>query len=172
MKLLPLACALLACTAVPASGAVLYKSVGSDGVVSFSDQPPPDKAKGVERIVMPDSSSPSATGNPIIASGPTREETMRAADEAIQRANMQVDMAEHALAQARRTIWGESTGLFQVKENRRTRADNERLDFYKKNVVIARAQLMDVLREKRKQEAKATMTASNTISSTEWTPLR
>jgi acyl-CoA synthetase (NDP forming) len=165
-----IAMAALCCASMagPALGAVLYKSVGADGVVQFSDLPP-EKAAGVQRIEMRDSSSAS-TGNPIIVSGASSEEQLRAADEAVQRASAQVDLAEHALATARRPIWSEPR-LMQISEPRRTRSDEERIDFYKKNVVIARAQLLDVLREKRKADARNTMTASN-VSSTDWVPLR
>src|ERR1700752_1756196 len=161
--------ALLAALAVePATAAVLYKSVSPEGSVTFSDMPP-QKAQAVERIVMPDSSSRASSGNPVIVAGPTREEEMRGSDEAVQRANEQGDLAEHALAMARRPLWSEPN-VRAISMQRMSRADYDRLEFYKKNVRIARQQLADVLREKHKADAKAIYTASNTVSSTEWTP--
>lgn len=132
----------------PAVGAVLYKSVGADGVVQFSDLPP-DKAQNVKRIVIQDSL-------------PSSEEELRAADAADaaeQRASAQLDMAEHALAMARRSLWSEPN-MRKIGTAPRSSADNDRVAFYKKNVVIARAALLDLLREKRKAEARSTYTAS------------
>jgi uncharacterized protein DUF4124 len=157
-----------------AVAAVLFKSVSPDGVVSFSDQPPADRARPVQRIELPGAPpsalSPNANGNPIIISGVTPEEQMRGSDEAVQRASAQVDLAEHALAQARRPLWTEPD-VHAIANAKMTRSDFDRLEFYKKNVRIARAQLMDVLREKRKADAR-TYTASNAVSGTEWTPVR
>jgi hypothetical protein len=114
-----------------ASAAVLYESVDSKGVVTLSDVPP-----------APDTLT---------------EERIRASDEAVQRASLQVDMAEHALAVARRPLW-EPVDLEKLKGPRMTRADQERLSYYRKNLKVAQTQLSDLLRTKRRAEAR-TMTA-------------
>jgi hypothetical protein len=77
-------------------------------------------------------------------------------DEAVQRASAQVDLAEHALAVARRPMW-EVADPMNLGGPRLSRADREKLDFYRKNLKIAQQQLADVLRTRRK--AEVTMTA-------------
>ena len=145
--------------APPASAAVLYKSVDSNGVVQFSDLPP---EKGVEakKIVVPETSSavPGALRSPeVVASVPrSTQEHALASDEAVQRASMQVDMAEHALAVARRPLW-EIADAANLAAPRMTNADRERVDFYRKSLKVAQQQLADLLRTR--QRAEATMTA-------------
>jgi hypothetical protein len=116
--------------------------------------------------VMPDSA---ATGNAgaAVASGPSREEQMRDADAAVGRANAQLDLAEHALAEARRAMPRDSDPMrFVLVSTRLSRADEERLGFYKKDVLLARQALLEVLKEKRKATVPQTLTASN-----EWVPV-
>ena len=143
----------------PALAAVLYKSVDERGVVTFSDVPPPPGADA-KRLVMPEGPS----GIP----GPTRladaalpealtEERIRAEDEAVQRASLQVDMAEHALALARRPLW-QPVDLMKLDGARLSRADSDRIAYYQKNLRVAKQQLADLLRSKRRAEAH-TMTA-------------
>ena len=152
--------AALAVLATPAGAAVLYKTVDDKGVVMFSDLPP---AQGIEakRIQVPEASSavPGATRQmDVIAAGPTTEEKIRLGDEAVQRASTQVDLAEHALAVARRPLW-EIADPMKLDGPRLTRADRERIDHYKKNLRVAQQQLSDVLRQQRKAEVQRTMTA-------------
>ena len=156
-------CVVLACAAATAApAAVLYKSVGPDGTVEFSDLAP-EKGRNVERIRIPDSSS---SGAPVsIAPGPSREEPFRKADAAVARANAQLDLAEHALAEARRTLANDSDPMRMVSA-RMSRADQDRLAFYRKDVLLARARLLEVLKEKRKAAVPQTFTASN-----EWAPV-
>lgn len=45
--------ALMALVALPAPGATVYKSVGADGTVRYSDKPPPDNSP-TEEIHLPD----------------------------------------------------------------------------------------------------------------------
>ena len=164
MKTITLCVAALACVATTsASAAVLYKSVSSSGSVEFSDLPP-EKGRNVERIRIPDSTS-STSGAPVIASGPSREDQRRETDTELVRANAQLDLAEHALAEARRSVASDSNGLRMVS-TRLTLADHDRLAFYKKDVLLARAQLLEVLKEKGKAApVQPTFTASN-----EWVP--
>ena len=165
MKSVTLCAALLACAATASPAAVLYKSVGPNGTVEFSDLLP-EKGRRAEQIRIPDSSSPGSTGAPIVAaSGPTNEERLREADAAVARASAQLDMAEHALAEARRSVDGDYDPMRMVS-SRPNRTDQDRLAFYKKDVLIARAQLLDLLKEKRKATPPQTMTASN-----EWVPV-
>ena len=146
--------------ATPAGAAVLYKSVDDKGVVMFSDMPP---AAGVEakRLVVPESSAAvpgalrSADATPVAPT--TRVEQTYLGDEAVQRASLQVDLAEHALAVARRPMW-EIADPMKLAGPRMTRGDRDRIDFYRRNLKVAQQQLADVLRQKRKLET-ATMTA-------------
>ena len=160
LRLLALACG-CALLALPASAAVLYKSVSPEGVVQFSDLPP-DKGRIVDRINMTDSGTPSvaSSGTPGGAMGPVMtEEQLRAADAAVARASAQVDLAEHALAVARRNVWSEPEPT-RLTATRMTRSDVERIEFYKKNVVVARQTLLEVLQEKRRAAVTRQMTAS------------
>jgi hypothetical protein len=163
MKSVALCAAALAFAATTAPAAVLYKSVAANGTVEFSDLVP-EKGRSVERIRIPDSSGADAPAT--VATGPSREEQMRENDAAVARANAQLDTAEHALAEARRSVATDSDPLRMVS-TRMSRADQERLAFYKKDVLLARAQLLEVLKEKRKAEVTAPVyTASNV-----WVPV-
>jgi len=150
----------LASLAMPTGAAVLYKTVDEKGVVTFSDLPP---GKGVEakRLVMPESSAAvpgalrSADATPVAPVTPMEETYL--GDEAVRRASLQVDMAEHALAVARRPLW-EVADPMKLTGPQRTRADQERIDFYQKNLRIAKQELADLLRGKLRAESR-TMTA-------------
>jgi hypothetical protein len=157
-----LAALLALALAVPAPAAVLYKSVSPSGVLQFSDTPP-EQGRIVERIQIPDPAGGSATVD--IAVGPSREEQMREADAAVARANIQLDLAEHALAEARRSV-GVDSDPMRLAVARMGRADAERIEFYKKNVLAARQTLLEVLQQKRKAAVPQTLTASN-----EWVAL-
>jgi hypothetical protein len=145
---------LAALTTMPLQAA-LYKSVGPDGSITFSDSPP-SGAKTIELLKIPGSGE-SSDGAPMIASTAPTETELRERDAAIARASAEVDLAEHALAAARRPAW--STDLVSISStSRMTRADHERIEFYKKNVLAARQNLMQVLQ--RRRAATQTMTAS------------
>lgn len=152
--------AALAALALPASAAVLYRTVDEKGVVMFSDLPP---AQGVDakRIQITESSSsvPGAS-RPLdaIAGMATTEERIRTGDEAVQRASARVDLAEHALAVARRPLW-EIADPMKLGGPQLTRADRERIDHYRKELRVAQQQLSDILRHQRKAEVQRTMTA-------------
>jgi hypothetical protein len=152
--------AFLAAFAVPAGAAVLYKTVDEKGVVMFSDLPP---AQGIDakRIQITESSSsvPGASRALDVAAGaPTTEERIRLGDEAVQRASARVDLAEHALAVARRPLW-EIADPMKLGGPKLTRADRERVEHYRKELRVAQQQLSDILRQQRKAEVQRTMTA-------------
>ena len=144
--------ALLAMNAVattPAVATMLYKSVSPNGTVMFSDVPPPSDARILEERAIPDNRA--NTGSPITnVSAVSTMASMESMfdDGAIGRANAQVDAAERALAEARRGTWAPVEGL-RLTGSRRTPTDEERIEYYKKNVQIARQYLMDLLRERK-----------------------
>jgi len=148
------AIALCACAGA-APAAVLYKSVGANGVLEFSDLPP-ENSRNIEQIRIPEGAAPTT-----LASGPSREEELLETDAAVASANARLDLAEHALAEARRSIANDFDPLRMVVLTRMARADEQRLAFYKKDVLLARAQLLEVLKEKRKAQVPPTFTASN-----------
>ena len=154
---------MLCAAATVAPAAVLYKSVGANGTLEFSDLPP-EKDRNVERIRIPDSASTTAAPA-TLAPGPSREGQAREVDAAVERANAQLDLAEHALAEARRSLSANSEAVRLVSV-RISSADQERLAFYKKDVLLARQQLLEVLKEKRKAAVPQLFTAAN-----EWVPI-
>ena len=146
------------CVALPAGAAVLYKSVDAKGVVTFSDLPP-DRGTDAKAIMVPESSSavPGASHERnLAASAPTHDENLYTGDQAVLSASMQVDMAEHALAVARRPVW-EVADPMKLQGPRLTPTDLERIEHYRKSLKIAQQQLADVLRTQRR--ATQTMTA-------------
>jgi len=103
---------------LPADATVLYKSIGPNGVVQFSDTRPETGVVVEERIV-----SAASDGAPILgtADGVSLfgfENPLELAadnglelDDALAKANAQVDLAEHALALARASAWTRQEGL-------------------------------------------------------------
>ena len=161
MKALARAALLVAGAALasPSGAAVLYKTVDEKGVVMFTDLPPAPGADAT-RILVPEASSaaPGAIRSADATAPDTlTEERIRAGDEAVQRASLQVDLAEHALAVARRPLW-EPVDVMKLDGGRRSRGDNDRIAYYQKNLRVAQQQLSDLLRTKRRAEAH-TMTA-------------
>ena len=124
----------------PAGAATLYKVVDSDGAVAFTDVPPPPEANVVSQTPLGETT---VEAKPI---GMPKYE-ISVTDEAVSRANVRVDLAEHALALARRDLWSPHDGLSLVTE-RTTSGDLARVDFYKRDVQIARQELMDLLRQR------------------------
>jgi len=152
--------ALAAAFALPAPAAMLYKSIGPNGVVQFSDMPP-EKGQVVAQMALPDRDAPAkpTAGDPVLPS--------QDFDAALQKANAQLDLAEHALAEARKPVWGEPD-IVHIVSRPMTRPDRERIAYYEKNVRLARLAVADLMRRKLKADAVAvTMTASN-----EWVPVR
>ena len=128
---------------MPSNAGMLYKSVGANGTIIFSDVPPPSDARVLEQRRMPGSGSTSAS--PTRGGMPIYEFPEFDAD--IARANAQLDLAEHALAVARQGLWSPRDGL-RIAAARMTPGDEDRVEFYKKGVQVARQQLLDSLRER------------------------
>ena len=142
----------------PIGAAVLYKSVDPNGTIVFSDLPP-DKTRDVQKLQVPDGSAGPPRALPAPAQVPTSEEKLREMDAAVQRASAQVDMAEHALAAARRSVWSQPEPG-KLTATRMTRADIDRIEFYQQGVKIARLALCELLQEKRRSAVREEMTAS------------
>ncbi|HUP96895.1 MAG TPA: DUF4124 domain-containing protein [Usitatibacter sp.] len=134
---------LVAALALPAHGAMLYKSVGANGTIMFSDVPPPADARLVEQRAISSLGSVASAASGML----TSVTELIDADAAVARASAQVDLAEHALAAARRETWSPREGL-QLSARRLTISDHERLEFFKRNVLAARQSLMELLRER------------------------
>jgi hypothetical protein len=126
----------------PAGAGVLYKSIAANGTVTFSDTPPAAGAKLVEQREVR-SSGAVAESN----AGPTMGVLAVDSDGELARASAQLDQAEHALAIARRDLWSPRDGL-QLAMVRRSASDDARLATCKRDVVLARQALMQVLKER------------------------
>jgi hypothetical protein len=139
-----------------AHAAVLYKSVSPGGVIEFSDIPP-DKNRIVDRIPLKDDG--------LIASAPPQAmaaatpEPLRDNDGAIARASAQLDLAEHALAIARQPF-AATVDPLRLNVRRPARGDVERIEFFKRGVILARQNLMETLKRSRNAESQQTLTAS------------
>jgi hypothetical protein len=136
----------LALAPLQAGAAVLYKSVGKDGAVMFSDTPPPAEARILETRIVGERGSAQPTRGTTISTADA--DRIFATDEAIARANALVDQAEHELAVARRGTWSPRDGL-GMAPTRLNPADEQRISVYRNNVLAARQALMDLLRERR-----------------------
>jgi hypothetical protein len=139
------ACAL----AAPSAGATtLYKSIAPNGVIQFSDTPPENGVVVEERRVDGGGDGQPIVGNPVLAFENPLEATGTGIplDDALARANAQVDLAEHQLALARGSAWTPREGL-RLASPRRARTDDERIAFYEGNLKIARAHLLELLQE-------------------------
>jgi uncharacterized protein DUF4124 len=129
--------------------AMLYKSIGPNGVVAFSDTPPETGVILEERPVPSDSTSPAgvdADEQPLAHLAELTPDDD--ADAALARANQKVDLAEHALALARRSLWSTLDGLRLGASQPPTRADEERARYYMHNVIAARQNLLATLRKR------------------------
>lgn len=139
---------LLLCLAPAMAGAgVLYKSVDANGIIMFSDTPPPDGARVLEERALPSShATPPAPsfGNAV----PVAVEKLFDYDTSIARASAQVDQAERALALARRELWSPNDGLRLGVRRVSTLADDQRLAPYHKDLKIARRHLAELLQER------------------------
>jgi hypothetical protein len=122
-----------------ANAGVLYKSIDREGRITFSDVPL-EGAVAVQRITTSDSAKPDEAGAPrylAMADG---------AEEAVAQANAKLDMAEHALALARGAMVDDSP--LSLGGSRLSIADRQLLDFYKRELVSARTQLMRVMQQR------------------------
>ena len=119
---------------------VLYKSVDSNGHITFSDTPIQGSVT-VERISSSDAAKEAESGpRPIYLA------LADSLDEAVAQANTRVDLAEHALAVARRELVEDNVGLFN--SGRLTRANVQQLEFYKRDVRDAHRDLLRVLKQR------------------------
>jgi hypothetical protein len=123
----------------PVSAGGLYKVIDADGVIVFTDVPPPPDTRVVAQIPIGGTKSVTPAGTP-------QYET-NGADEAVARANARIDFAEHELAVTRQGLWSPQGGL-SLASARMTPGDRARVTFYKQGVQVARQQLMDLLRER------------------------
>ena len=146
---------LLLAASLGAQAAVLYKSVSPDGVIEFSDTPP-DKNRVVDRIPLKEDGTPRTV--PQLAFGASNDPVAEA-DGAVARASAQLDLAEHALAVARQPFSGAPDPL-RIVTPRPRRPDVERIEYFKRGVVVARQNLMEVLKKSRQAASQQTLTAS------------
>lgn len=149
--LLRLATAAFAACALPSHATVLYKSIGPNGVIRFSDTPPEDGVVVEERFVDPSGGQPFAgapDGMPLLAfENPleTAEHEGVDTDDALAAADQQVDLAEHALALARGSAWTRNEGL-RLGNPRHAPGDAARIAFYERNLRAARANLLAAMK--------------------------
>ncbi len=122
---------------------MLYKSVGPNGTIMFSDVPPDGDARILEQRAI--ASGSERSGAPV--AGGLDATQLVDSDAAVARANSQVDLAEHSLALARRNVWAPGDGL-KLASTRASRTDEERIEYYKKGVLAARQSLMEILRDR------------------------
>ncbi|MGE5615911.1 MAG: DUF4124 domain-containing protein [Bacillota bacterium] len=127
----------------PAGAAVLYKSVDRDGHITFADSPI-EGAIAVQRIQVSDEAKIAV----IEATTSAVPSLADASDDAIVRANAKLDAAEHALALVRQEIAPPLDNL-NLRPARPTRADHDRLEFYKRDVIAARRDLLRILKQRR-----------------------
>lgn len=140
---------LLATLALPAGAAVLYKSVSPTGVVEFSDTPPKGESKIIEQREV-GAAITALPGMPPLASAPAPNATGMEAlanDGEVLNAAAQVDLAEHAFALARRDLWS-ATDALKLRKVARTTSDDQRIDYYKRGVALARQNLIDVMKRR------------------------
>jgi hypothetical protein len=127
---------------LPADAGVLYKSVDRDGRVTFSDVPP-DGAVTVQRIA----SSESAKADVGNENSPIYLALAEVGNEAVARANAQMDMAEHAYALARQQHALAHDPL-ALGNPTLARTDRQRLEFLKRDVLDARKSLLRALQQR------------------------
>ncbi len=128
--------------AMPVAAGVLYKSIAANGVIQFSDTPP-ENAAVVEVRPFPDPTRP-ADENAISGTIPASPALVAVDPDALARANEALDLAEHAFALARRSLWSPGDGLHLARKPP-TAADIARAEFYRRDVVAARQNLVAVL---------------------------
>ena len=161
--------------AIPAPAAMLYKSIGPNGVVQFSDMPP-EKGELVAQVQLGDRNAAAApnVGSPVV-------ESSQELDAALERASAQLDLAEHALALARRPVWSEPDVL-HVSSPHLSPPDRDRIAYYENGVRLARRAVADAMRRKLKADAPLIAMAAATgwtptnaadaRAANDWTPIR
>jgi hypothetical protein len=96
------------------------------------------------------------------------------ADDPVGRASARVDAAEHALALARRNTWSTRDGV-TLQPTRRTIADIQRIEFYRRDVLWARNSLVNLVQLRRAEEIAQAATEPESprriqVSKLEWVP--
>ncbi len=137
-----LAVALVLGLQMPAGAGVLYKSVDGSGRITFSDVPL-EGAVVTQRIETSESAK-AAVGN---ENSPIYLALAEVTNEAVARANAQLDMAEHAYAMARQELDAAHDPL-RLASLTHSRADRQRLDFLKRDVFEARKSLLRTLQQR------------------------
>ena len=151
----PLIALAIAAFAFPAGASVLYKSVGPNGVVSFSDRPPDDTDR-YQEIPLAFSATGNGNGAAYVSSGGpqpgvavARLDELKSFDQVVAQANARVDAAENALAQARRPTWSPYEGL-RLGGTQATVDDVARVEMHKRDVLLARQTLLETLKARSK----------------------
>jgi len=147
---LTLATATLLAAPCMAPAAVLYKSISPTGVVQFSDVPPSDRSVVVEERSV-STRAPACVAS-TASDLPPREGNLSGlpyviedGSAALARANAQLDLAEHALAEALRSM-GSTLQDMRLKSRANAASGATRVDFFRRNVQAARENLMNVLK--------------------------
>jgi len=143
-----LATATLLAAPCMASATVLYKSISPTGVVQFSDVPPSDRSVVLEARSVSASRAPAVVASDL----PPREGNLSGlpyviedGSAALARANAQLDLAEHALAEALRSM-GSTLEDMRLRSRASAASGDARVDFFRRNVQAARENLMNVLK--------------------------
>ena len=124
--------------------AQIFKSTDRDGRITFSDVPV-QGAVNVQRIASSEGAKP---GVGEAGNGPQYLALLDGLDEMVRQANAKVDMAEHALATARRSIVGSHDPLILAGGPRPSVSDRQQLEFYKRDVATARRNLARILQQR------------------------
>lgn len=145
-RFVALAAILATAFASPVGASLLYKSVDANGTVTFSDIPPPPGSRLLEQRIIGAPESSSAAASPASPAG--LEDTFQTLDydRALAEANLRLDLAEHALALAR--SGHAPTPRPSLVSLRPSSADEQRVEFYKRDLRVARQALIDLLRSR------------------------
>jgi hypothetical protein len=134
--------------AAATANASIFKSVDREGKITFSDIPV-DGAVKTQLIASSEGANPAVGEN-----APVYLALLDGFDESVRQANARVDLAEHSLAMARRSmIAAEDT--HGLRHARPTEADARLIEFYKRDVATARKSLAKVLQQRSFYAAQA-----------------
>ena len=145
LRRIGIACVTASALAVSAPAhAQIYKSTDREGRVTFSDVPL-QGAVNVQRIAT---SEGAKAGVGEAGNGPQYLALLDGYDEMVRLANAKVDLAERALAEARRSIVGNHDPLILAGGPQPSDADRQRIEFHKRDVATARRNLARVLQQR------------------------
>jgi hypothetical protein len=134
---------LAAMLATASAHADIYKSVDKEGRVVFSDVP----LQGAVTIERLKSSGDAKAPSTEAGSSPQYLALLEGVDEMVRQANIKMDLAERALAQARRGIV-ESYDPLALAGGPSPSVDRNQIEFYKRDVATARRNLMRILQQR------------------------